>query len=373
MRGWRGVAAAMAAFGLAGCASVTGGNVQKMYVQAQMDDGSGVPGAECVLSNDKGHWSLRTPGDASIVRSNKPIEVKCDKAPLPQGIVSVESGTRAAMFGNILIGGIVGAAIDHSSGAAYEYPEQIRVVMGRMTSKPWVAAGPSGPPATGFAALDDAARVPYVGPKGREAYQHWLARPNPKAFAVATNGHFHAAWGDRPGDRTLPFDTTERALVACERSAQMPCKLYAVNDNVVWVKDDAPMRATPAVATVASPQAAMPAPMPVATPVATAPQPARLASGYALIDDVDAVPYLSDKGRENYREWLTRPTPKAFAISSAGHWFGAWSIKPGDPSHPTDPSERALFVCAQRAQMPCKLYAVNGSVVWVKEVRVSQP
>src|SRR5207237_8422269 len=128
----RNVMVAVAALVLAGRASVTGGNVQRMYINAQMDDGTAVPGAECVLSNDKGRWTLRTPGDSSVVRSNKPIEIKCDKSALPQGVVSVESGTRAAMFGNILIGGVVGAAIDHTSGAAYEYPEQVRVVMGRM-------------------------------------------------------------------------------------------------------------------------------------------------------------------------------------------------------------------------------------------------
>jgi hypothetical protein len=113
-----------------------------------------------------------------------------------------------------------------------------------------------------------------------------------------------------------------------------------------------------------------PAPAPAAAtlsaPVSPTAQPPRIATGFAAIDDVDAIPYLSDKGREEYRVWVTRPTPKAFAISSTGHWFGAWSLKPGDPSHPTDPTERALLVCSQRAQQPCKLYAVNGSVVWPK-------
>ena len=178
---------------------------------------------------------------------------------------------------------------------------------------------------------------------------------------MASNGYYWASWGDRPKDTSLPIEIRERALTACERNAQMPCKLYAVNDTVVWNHD---------VATAPAPVAVAPAAAPI--PVVYQPPP-RIASGYAAIDDVDAVPYLSDRGRDNYREWLTRPTPKAFAISPEGHWFGAWSLKPGDPAHPTDPSERALFVCAQRAQMPCKLYAVNGSVVWVKEVRAAQP
>ena len=124
----------LACVALAGCASVSGGNVQKMYVQAQAQDGAAVAGADCTLTNDKGTWRLTAPGDTSIVRSNKRMEVKCDKSPLPQGVVSVESATRGAMYGNIILGGVVGAVIDHNSGAGYEYPEMIKVIMGRMVA-----------------------------------------------------------------------------------------------------------------------------------------------------------------------------------------------------------------------------------------------
>jgi hypothetical protein len=96
-------------------------------------------------------------------------------------------------------------------------------------------------------------------------------------------------------------------------------------------------------------------------------QPKRIASGYAAIDDVDAMPYVSDRGRADYRRWLEQPTPKAFAISNAGHWFAASGLKPKDTTLPTDPVERALAGCSRSAQTPCKLYAVNGSVVWIKE------
>ena len=35
----------------------------------------------------------------------------------------------------------------------------------------------------------------------------------------------------------LPTDPAERAVTGCERAAQMPCKLYAVNRAVVWTKE----------------------------------------------------------------------------------------------------------------------------------------
>jgi len=344
-----------------GCASVAGGNTQRMSVQARTPDGASVEGADCTLSNDKGSWRIRTPGDGTIVRAFNAMQVRCEKQPLPQGIVTVESGVRAAMFGNILIGGVIGAVVDHASGSAYEYPEQVRVVMGRTASftlPRGTNAGGYEPAATNFAPLQDVEAVPHLGPKGREAYREWLTRPHPRAFAVAPNGHFFTAWSTKPTDTTLPADPKERSVVGCERSAKMPCKLYAVNDKVVWDAEPMAPRA-PAVAGAPVPAAVVPAAYPAARS-----QPGFIASGYAAIEDVDALPYLSDRGRAEYRTWLTRPTPKAFAISEKGHWWAAWSLTPQDTSLPSDPNERALAGCQRSAGAPCKLYAVNGSVVW---------
>jgi len=370
---------------LGACASVTGGNVQKIYVQTQAQDGAQVSGADCALSNDKGTWRLKSPGDTSIVRSNKPMEIKCDKAPLPQGVVSVESGTRGAMFGNIIVGGVVGAVIDHSSGAAYEYPEIVRVVMGQVTamafprpptapstdpSRPRNVPQPTAmqlaePQGSGFARLDDVDVVPHLGPQGRQAYRDWIDKPAPKAFALAPGGAYFPAYGLVPQDATLPSDPVERAVAGCSRNAKVPCKLYAVNNTVVWIRSAAP---TPVAA-------AMPAPPPAVVPVAARPidvsmpvQPRALASGYARVDDIDAIPFISDRGRDSYRDWLARPTPRAFALSAEGHWAATWTLNPTDAALPRDPSERALVICQQRSKgVPCKLYAINGAVVWTKE------
>lgn len=104
----------------------------------------------------------------------------------------------------------------------------------------------------------------------------------------------------------------------------------------------------------------------VRTSAASSSRPAYTASGFANIDDIDAIPFLADDGRQRYREWLTKSTPRAFAISDTGHFAYANGLKSTDESSPKDPSERALLVCARINQAPCKLYAVNGAVVWVK-------
>jgi len=380
--------ALLACVAATGCASVAGGNVQKIYIQAQAQDGSVVSGADCALSNDKGVWRIKSPGDTSIVRSNKPMEIKCEKAPLPQGVVSVESGTRSAMFGNIIIGGVVGAVIDHSSGAAYEYPEIVKVVMGQMVamafprppgpthtdpSRPRNVPQPTPaqlaePTGSGFARIDDVDVVPHLGPQGRQAYRDWITRPAPKAFALAPGGAYFPAYGLSPADPSLPSDPAQRAIAGCSRAGKVNCKMYAVNNTVVWTRDVPP--APVAVATPVAPPA-VPALAPVvARPaeVAAAALPPLLASGYARVDDIDAIPYISDTGRDSYRNWLGRPTPRAFALSTQGHFAATWGIQPADPAAPRDPSDRALVLCQQRSKgVPCKLYAINGAVVWTKE------
>jgi hypothetical protein len=93
-----------------------------------------------------------------------------------------------------------------------------------------------------------------------------------------------------------------------------------------------------------------------------------LATGFARVDDVDAIPFINDRGRDSYRDWLTRTTPRAFALPPEGHWAATWTMTPANPAHPRDPSERAMFICQERSKgLPCRLYAVNGAVVWPKD------
>ena len=84
------------------------------------------------------------------------------------------------------------------------------------------------PPKTDFAALDDAAQVPYVRDTGRTGYQTYLTRNLPRAFAIAPNG----AWGWADGGD----DPLQRALANCNknRGERADCQLYSVDDAVVW-------------------------------------------------------------------------------------------------------------------------------------------
>ena len=116
-----------------GCASVTGTTNQSISVQTREPAGKEVPGAACELSNAKGKWFVTTPGSVAVTRSNDDMQVTCNKQGVEPGRASVASATKGAMFGNILLGGPIGAVIDHNTGAAYEYPTFIQVLMGAFT------------------------------------------------------------------------------------------------------------------------------------------------------------------------------------------------------------------------------------------------
>lgn len=92
---------------------------------------------------------------------------------------------------------------------------------------------------------------------------------------------------------------------------------------------------------------------------------ARPVLGFAPLDSVDAVPYLRDRGRKAYAEFLEHRTPRAFAVAPNGA-FGASAPRTGAyvRSDRFDPIERALERCNRRGDGQCHLYAVDGRVVW---------
>lgn len=112
----------------AGCASIVDGTNQVLSVQTQAN-GESVAGAECALTSNKGSWFVRTPGTVSVHRGYDALNVKCTKAGYQPAIQSVASTTKGMAFGNLLFGGIIGAGVDMSDGAAYNYPKLITVPM----------------------------------------------------------------------------------------------------------------------------------------------------------------------------------------------------------------------------------------------------
>ena len=82
------------------------------------------------------------------------------------------------------------------------------------------------PPGTDFAPLDDETSLPHVKDTGRAGYKTYLTKPIPRAFAVSPSG----AWGWAGGGD----DPLQRAVDSCNRNGKGQCRLYSVDDLVVW-------------------------------------------------------------------------------------------------------------------------------------------
>ena len=85
---------------------------------------------------------------------------------------------------------------------------------------------PGAPRPTGFAPLKNVAAVPLVSPRCRELYANFLQKDVPRSFAIGPNGSCAYFAGQH--------DVMAKSLARCAEFAKRACKLYAVNDEVVW-------------------------------------------------------------------------------------------------------------------------------------------
>lgn len=187
-------------------------------------------------------------------------------------------------------------------------------------------------PASRFAAIDEADAVPYLDFNGRKGYRTFLTHGNPRVFAISDQGKWSSAVG---GD-----DPLGRAVTGCQKQSKHPCRPYAVNDDVVWTKAASSSQ-------FASVESSKP---PVSFPAR--------GSGYASIDDIQAVPYINDRGRKIYREFLDHPAPRAFVVVKTGAFVTSYGGN--------DPLSSAMRSCREHFQDACEPYAVNDTVVWVR-------
>lgn len=116
---------------LVGCASITGSKNQPVSVQA-LHNGKPLDGADCVLTNDKGTWFVKTPGSTVIQKSGQDLTITCNKDGVPAGTATAASSANGGVWGNILLGGLIGYAVDASTGAAFDYPTSMGVQMGQV-------------------------------------------------------------------------------------------------------------------------------------------------------------------------------------------------------------------------------------------------
>jgi hypothetical protein len=179
------------------------------------------------------------------------------------------------------------------------------------------------PKPTGFAAITDIDAVPYLTEAGRAVYRRYLDKPIPKLLVISPSGYITARYGG--------FDPLHEALEDCKHAHHV-CRVYAVDNNVVWIPFSVPKRP--------------------------------LLSHYASLEDVDSVPYMAEAGRDLYKRFLAKSGPRALVITSSGSAYARY----GAP----DPFTAAWLSC-QNESSACEPYAINDDVVWVYPKSIPAP
>lgn len=124
-------AVVLTAIALTGCASVLNDTTHPMRLEAKTQGGDLVSGADCKLTNDYGTVSGKSGDTVQVRRSNKDLDITCVHPANPDATARAISRANGGMFGNIILGGGIGAIIDHSKGTAYTYPTWVQLVFGK--------------------------------------------------------------------------------------------------------------------------------------------------------------------------------------------------------------------------------------------------
>ena len=134
------IAATLAASCLAGCGTITQGTSQNITIT------STPPGGHCDLTRKGEHVATldRTPGSVKVDKTKNDILLTCSLAGYQDASANLESGYGAGTFGNIILGGGIGWAIDSATGADNKYPSSAQVQFIPLGVAP-VGPAPSGP------------------------------------------------------------------------------------------------------------------------------------------------------------------------------------------------------------------------------------
>ena len=109
-----------------GCASITGSKNQPVSITA-ICEAVQVTGASCTITNDKSVGYVTTPGTAFVNKSTGDLSVSCTKSTATSNPSIVKSSSNANIWGNLLVGGPIGAGVDAMTGAGFDYPPSVNV------------------------------------------------------------------------------------------------------------------------------------------------------------------------------------------------------------------------------------------------------
>lgn len=118
----------MAMLSMGGCASLTESTQQNVLVQTVLDHRE-IGGVGCVLYNDVGKWFVTTPARLTLRKSAAPLRIDCSKEGAAWAYEKVDPKANGNLWGNVILTAGVGYVIDRNTGAGYDYPSILTVVM----------------------------------------------------------------------------------------------------------------------------------------------------------------------------------------------------------------------------------------------------
>jgi hypothetical protein len=116
---------------MTGCASITTPSETQVKVETVSAEGAQVDSATCTVLRGGVATEFTTPGTVPVPKAAGDAGIECKKSGMPDGKGILISRVGGATFGNIILGGGVGAIVDQATGKAYNFPEWVRIVMGR--------------------------------------------------------------------------------------------------------------------------------------------------------------------------------------------------------------------------------------------------
>jgi hypothetical protein len=111
---------------LTSCASIIDGRSQTLSFHSSPN------GADCLLTrNGLSIARLTTPAGVVVEKTKHNIQVVCSKDGYEDSTVVLKSEIAGSTFGNIILGGGIGWAIDSASGADNKYQEVTNISLAR--------------------------------------------------------------------------------------------------------------------------------------------------------------------------------------------------------------------------------------------------
>ncbi|WP_176947544.1 hypothetical protein ABL840_34410 [Variovorax sp. NFACC27] len=145
---------------------MTHGTTQNVKIETMTTTGKVVDGAKCLVTNDRNDVVMRSGDTVPVRRSGANLNIECSQPGFAPANGQAVSRANVGMAGNILIGGMIGAVVDASTAAGYNYPSWIQLIFGEVRSIDRSAQTGEGPTAgVRIGTTEMVAAQPVVPPK----------------------------------------------------------------------------------------------------------------------------------------------------------------------------------------------------------------